>query len=415
MNKKLPILPKKVHEPVQEQLNPYYISKSDSDTVFSQNRGNDIKSGENDKDFSIGLKDIDEAIIYYFDNVLKPSVVQNGQRISVPILYSNQELWKSIQEDGYIRDNNGKLMTPLITFKRDSVEKNRDLGNKLDGNKVHLHQVFEKRYTKENRYDKFNVINNRQPIKEFIATVVPDYVTISYSCFIFTEYMLQLNSLIEAINFASDSYWGDYNRFKFRTSIDGFNTVTELNIGEERIAKASFSITLYGYLIPNTVNKEIASIDKFYSKGQVLFTLETTTTDLNSVDYKKIKPIMGATNVMDSFNISIHQTTNVNISGSDADIVTYFNTSHTHTATVINGSTAVFNKPWLSAPIALSPTSIDNFIFFCNGQYIEKSSISSFTQNIGAGTSTLVVDTNTLGFSFESGDVIIGIGKFSAA
>jgi hypothetical protein len=30
------------------------------------------------KPFTVGLKDIDESIMYYFDNVIKPSVIQNG-------------------------------------------------------------------------------------------------------------------------------------------------------------------------------------------------------------------------------------------------------------------------------------------------------------------------------------------------
>jgi hypothetical protein len=31
-----------------------------------------------------------------------------------------------------------------------------------------------------------------------------------------------MNKLIEAINYASDSYWGDPESFKFKASIDSF-------------------------------------------------------------------------------------------------------------------------------------------------------------------------------------------------
>jgi thymidine kinase len=39
--------------------------------------------------FSIGIRDIDEAIFYYFENVIKLSVVQNSLQKKVPILYGS--------------------------------------------------------------------------------------------------------------------------------------------------------------------------------------------------------------------------------------------------------------------------------------------------------------------------------------
>ena len=145
-------IPKTQREILDEQLgtsvnNPALSTRPSFPT---SNRGNDVSTkGDRVKDISIGLEDIDGAILYYFENIIKPTVIQNGQRIAVPIIYSNQELWKAIQADGYYRDANSKIMAPLITFKRDNIEKNRNLGNKLDGNKVHLYQVFEKKYTKQ--------------------------------------------------------------------------------------------------------------------------------------------------------------------------------------------------------------------------------------------------------------------------
>jgi len=74
------------------------------------------------QDVSIGLQDHDEAIMYYFNNVIKPSVIINGNRTNVPIIYGSPERWKSVQKDGFYRDKEGKIQTPLIMFKRDSME-----------------------------------------------------------------------------------------------------------------------------------------------------------------------------------------------------------------------------------------------------------------------------------------------------
>ena len=64
--------------------------------------------------FSIGIKDIDEAVMYYFNNVIKPTVTQDGNLMAVKTIYASPERWKSIQADGFFRDSNGQIVVPLI-------------------------------------------------------------------------------------------------------------------------------------------------------------------------------------------------------------------------------------------------------------------------------------------------------------
>jgi len=227
------------------------------------------------KSIAIGLEDHDAAIQYYFEKVIQPTVIQNGTRISVPVIVSSPEKFKSIQTDGFMRDKNSKLMVPLITYKRDSIEKNRELGNKLDGNLVSNIQIFEQRYTKRNEYDNFSALQGTKPQIARSITVVPDYVTITYSCIVFTNYIEQNNKLVEGIQFASDSYWGDFSKFAFRTKIDSFSTTTILEQGDDRAVKSSFNIILNGYLIPDSINKELALTQaKIYDKTKIVFTTE---------------------------------------------------------------------------------------------------------------------------------------------
>ena len=67
------------------------------------------------------------------------------------------------------------------------------------------------------------------PSNKSAYIVVPDYVTISYDCIIWTDYIEHMNKLIESINYASDSYWGNPERFNFRASINSFDGITELS------------------------------------------------------------------------------------------------------------------------------------------------------------------------------------------
>jgi len=96
---------------------------------------------------------------------------------------------------------------------------------------------------------------------------------------VFTNYVDHMNKIIESINFASDSFWGDKERFQFRTKIDTFGTQTQLETGNDRSTKSEFTIKLYGYIIPDTINKDMVNIGKFFSKSRVTFTMETSTGD----------------------------------------------------------------------------------------------------------------------------------------
>jgi len=229
------------------------------------------------KNLTVGIKDIDESIYYYFNEVLQPTVTQNAKSIKVPLVYGSPERWAAMQKDGYYRDKNGKMQAPLIVFRRDSLEKNRQLGNKLDGNNPSNFGIFKKKFSKKNIYDRFGILNNRQPVEEYYAVAIPDYVNIVYSCIIFTDYVEQNNKIIEGINFASDSYWGDPSKFRFRAQINNYTTSAEIVQGNDRIIKTEFQINLLGHIITDAINAHPHNNKKFYTKSELKFGAETET------------------------------------------------------------------------------------------------------------------------------------------
>ena len=240
------------------------------------NKG-DITSRKDDTvgEVYIGLEDHDEAIAYYFENIIKPHVLVNGDNVKVPVLYGSSERFKAVQQDGYYRDKEGKIQTPLIYFKRDSIEKRRDLGNKLDGNNPQLYYTFQEKYTKRNQYDNFSVLQGREPQKEFHRIVIPDFVKLTYTATIWCDFISQMNGLIESINYSSDSYWGDPEKFKFNAQIDNYSNITEIAQGDNRIVKTDFSISLQGYLVPRSINKELnKKSQKSFSKSTIIFNNE---------------------------------------------------------------------------------------------------------------------------------------------
>jgi hypothetical protein len=275
-------IPRNQSEVTLDSLPEPYLNQGraiSQETAFSKNRGTDISfKGDTVKDISIGLKDIDNAIIQYFNDYIKPTVIQNGNRVAVPVMYGSPERWKSVQANGFQRDGNGKLITPLIMVKREGFDKNKNLGNKLDGfNHAQLYQVVGTKFNQRNIYDNFSVLNNRIPSNQYYITAVPDYINVNYSCIVFTDFVEQNNKIVEAIEYASDSYWGDPNRFKFKANVDSFTNITILEQGEDRVTKSTFNIKVFGYIIPDTVNKDLTNVrSKFYTQAQVIFDIETT-------------------------------------------------------------------------------------------------------------------------------------------
>ena len=269
------------HTPLEQRGAGFQPTENPNSNV--PNRADQLSfKGDSTKPFSIGIQDIDESIMYYFTNVIRPFVIQNGTRIEVPIIYGSPEKWASFQKFGYFRDSQGRIMMPIIMFKRDSIDKVRTIANKLDANNPNNIAIHQKSYTPRNAYDNFSVLNNVKPQKVKYAVVVPDYITLTYSCAINTYYMDQLNKIVEAIEYASDSYWGDPTRFQFRAMIDSFSIATELKDKEERTVSSTFTIKLNGYIIPDTIQKDATALKQIPDVVRVTVS-EQIVSDINNI------------------------------------------------------------------------------------------------------------------------------------
>ena len=355
------------------------------------------------KRLHIGLRDIDETIIYYFKNVIRPNVKQNGSKVNVPVLYGSPERWKAVQKDGYYRDKNGKIQAPLIMFKRDSVTKNRSYGNKVDPNNPLTFGVYKKQFSKKNVYDRFGLLTNRNPVDELYGVIVPEYVTLSYSCMIFTDYVEQMNKIIEAINYASDSYWGDPEKFNFRARIDEYTTTTEVAQGSDRSAKTNFTIVMNGYIIPDAIQSSIAGMNKYYSKSSVTFKLESVGT-LEELQARSRTSVSEApTRFFDG-----SQAGTGGASVLTAAEIAYINANNTFLADSVSGNVATFNGiSFITVPSGFTG-GVERFTLYINGQFVPRQhySVVESGSNI-----TVTVNSTSTEFSIDSGDQVVLTGK----
>ena len=156
------------------------------------------------------------------------------------------------KSDGAMRDFNGKLILPAIAFQRTTSEKDQAM---MMFNRYLTYPVM-RQYSEKNRYTKFSLLmGNNAPVHEVYDVVMPDHMVFTYHFIIWTEYVEQMNTIVERINFETDDYWGELRGLRFRTKIDSFSHTIELQVDQDRMVKTEFDLMVNGYLLPDIIDK----------------------------------------------------------------------------------------------------------------------------------------------------------------
>ena len=386
----------------------YELSKGVEDKLYG--RENDVRRDDDTlSELSIGLFDMDYAIKYYFENVIRPEVVEFGNTVKVPIMYGSPEKWKNVQADGYFRDKNGKILSPLIAYKRTAIAKNRTLSSKVDANYPQIYHNSEVKYTQINKYDQFSRLTNSKPIKTYINTVVPDYVDLTYDVVVWTDYIESMNKIVESMIYTEGSYWGDPERFKFRSKIENFTNTTDLLQDADRIVRTSFQITIFGQIVPDVLAAKLSKkqSEKTFDDRHLIV---DTIVDADPTIFDELQ--VGRASTATTTPTIMSTTTITGGKNIDPRLVEYLYSNKTvQASTVTVPNKAYFNAFIITAPAGYPATSKANFSFFINGQLMEPLAITDFTET--GGVCELTVDTAELGFTLVPTDEIVAIGKFA--
>jgi len=220
------------------------------------NRANEIKSTKTDLKRSVTLFDIDYAMMSYLEDTVLPTLKDaNGNAIKIPVIYGNSERWNGSRRQGVYRDSKGKIQLPILMLRRTSITKDETMPmlNR------HVSYPTITKWSKDNRYDRFTALGGSvKAKKELYNITMPDYVEVNYDCMCWTSFTEQLNEVIEHLNFTS-SYWGDKEKYKFRTSVSDFNVINEVGEGSERINRVEFSLNVRAYLLPEKFDGELTT------------------------------------------------------------------------------------------------------------------------------------------------------------
>jgi len=248
--------------------------KGNSKVVIKKGTGRNAGKG-----LSIGLTDIDTTVIRHMNNVMKPVVRESNEIIKVPVMYGNEERWKSIRNRGVLRDKNNTIILPVIVIKRTGVAMNDQMPLSFDNDvKGKFISVVRSSngWSKNNRYDRFSVLTGQKPVEEFIKTGMPDFVVCTYNIVMMTAFMEQMNDLNTIMVEHLETYWGDPTSYRFLTALEGdISNEVQMESQGERLIRNELTITIKGYMIPeftDNVFGKTAEMGRAYIPKKVSFT-----------------------------------------------------------------------------------------------------------------------------------------------
>lgn len=359
----------------------------------NQNREAQIKREQNDLRQSITLYDIDAAIMGYLSDVVLPTLDDNGQSVKIPVVYGNSERWEGAKKKGMYRDQKGKIQLPIFMIRRSSVAKN----DAIPVLNRHVSYQGVTKWSKDNRYSRFNLLTGAQPKYEVYNVTVPDYVEITYECMGWAPYTEQINKIVESLNWASDEYWGDKTKYKFMSTITDYTVVNELDEGSQRINRVECSINVKAYLLPEKFDGE-ETTKKAFGIRRFIFTTEVDLTANGRMETQLVNPL--------AYN-------------ANKDVVDYLALNNTYTeAAVSNGQTTftINNKKLIAAPALLAGTVTNTLTVNSIGYEVSVYKNSTKLTQGTHFTATYVNNTLSLvftgGISYDTTDNLVITGKY---
>lgn len=359
------------------------------------NRAREIKSEKGDVRKSVGLFDIDYAMMTYLEDTALPKLDYNGKSVSIPVIYGNSERWKGARKDGVYRDKKGSIQLPLMMLRRTSISKD-DTMPMLNR---HVSYPTITKYSKNNKYDRFTALGgNPQPKYELFNIVMPDYVEVNYECMVWTDYTEQLNSVIEQLNFTS-TYWGDRDKYKFRTQISDYNVINEVGEGTQRINRVEFTLNVKAYLLPEKFDGELTTRKSMSIKKFVVSTETDVTSGTGRLEGLLTTPSPYYDN---------------------KDLIDFLSLNNSKTQNPILNNTITFDNiklikaPPLLVSVVSASINVGNDVYdvkvYINGTRYYHT--THFTVSISLSSFTLNFIPANLGFDVDSGDEITITGKF---
>jgi hypothetical protein len=382
-----------------------------NDPVF--NRANEVRRDDDViRSKQRTIYDIDYAVKYFIDTEIQPQIKSDQTLINVPVIFANGEKADNVRRLGYLRDEKGKLQSPLIMLKRNSVQE-RDTNKTLDVNRQYPgnHFIHKQRYNKRNRYeDLLFPIPQSEPVnsQEIYVIDIPKYVTLEYEMLLWCDFSTQMNDLIDQILPYNRYGWGNEGN-KFHVSMGNVAFETVNTVGEDRLVRATVPLTVLGTLLAAQETR-VETVRKMYSVKKVSFDVTVDVGDLNIFSTTTIPQAI----LQYQSNLLSGGTVLINGGGSsttlDQTAFAYLIALTEKQATWQSATTVTVAAYAKVNPTTFTVATKNEFDIFINGQYLDKATYTWTPSDVAI--QTIVFDTATLGYGIDPTDTVIIKGRW---
>ena len=252
---------------------------------------------------SCGIEDVVRALFKLFDKELPFYFELDGEQKRIPCIFAGGERAMILRRKEPLRDRQGALVLPLISILRSGIDQSSEKAIGPGTGQITLRKklapedrTFKKQANAELLENQDNVatprykgantgldITNRN-VYEVITMPNPRFFTATYDITFWTQYLSQMNLLMEAL---MSSYNNGTNR-SFRIESDkgywfsayvepGFSDSNNFDgyQDDERVIKTSITVKVTGYIINSQFSGAPSPFRRFISAPKVQF--ETTT------------------------------------------------------------------------------------------------------------------------------------------
>ena len=276
-------------------------------------------------------------------------------------------------------------------FKRNSIERNTTFQPFREQNTL----PAVRKYSPKNRYERFTLQSGVSgPAYENYSVAIPSYVTVTYEVMIWTSFTEHMNKIVEAFQYATDRYWGTETGYRFKTSLDTFDTQQEVGQGTERMLRTTFTMSVNAYLLPETYNEK-PIVKKSLSPKRIQFGIET---DLSG----------------DAFS-------GASLYNEYAQVINFIGLKSVQRAEFVNTTTIKLTgvrKPVLPSELIGVFDTNNWFRIYINGNFISRGNyvngvfVSNYSYTFNNNTNEVIFTFTGLSFLLEADDEIEITGKF---
>lgn len=357
--------------------------------------------------------DVDFAIKSYIESEIQPQITDNEQLISVPVIFANGEKWDNVRRLGFLRDEKGKLQSPLIMIKRNGVAdrdnvKGLDVNRNPDGNV----RAYKQKYNSRNRYeDELFPIPTNKPLESNRVYIVdiPRYVTVEYELLLWCDFTSQMNELIDQLLPYNRFAWGnDGNRFTTTMGNISFETVN--TVGEDRLVRATIPLTTVAALLSEQETRQSTLRTMFSIKKVTFDPVVDVDGDLFSLNVsEKLKQAQATT----APGRKIFVNSAGNTTQLDTSAMAYITNVTERQAAYVDSQTATVTAQAATNPITGLPATINEFDIYIGTTYVDKA-VYTWTPSF-AGIQTIIFDVSPTGLNdpIEVTDLIIVKGRWA--